>query len=1287
MSRRRIFLLFLPALLIVLLAAALAWLLRSESGANWIWQRLAAAVPGQLQARQLTGDLRSGLTFTQVSYRDAELLVAADTVALRFDLDLWPPAVSVPRLRVGALTLQTAAAAADAAATPVSAWLPRLALPVPVEFTDVKVGRVTWSRAAAEPFLDVRGLALSGSWHRDLVLRDVGLEHDGSRWQADLRFGFEPPYRLELTAAGSTGIPGLADGDAPDKAHRFALRVEGSGDLQQSRWNLRVEEPEVVLTGDLRQLLTTPGWDLQLTSPSLSWPPVAAEPVLTLHDLSVSSYGTLADYGLEAEARIDGPGLPAAAARVAGAGDRAGLDLELLDLEGDALAADGSGRVDWAPAPGLRIDAAVSRFDPGPWLTAWNGAEPASGRLRLAWSGELLEFEIAGARAPGTLEALEATGSLDAAAGTVSADLAWQGLTWPPGATEPAVTSRAGRAALGGSLDAWTVRGELEVAGPDVPEGRLQVEGTGSREAMSLRIPRGEVLGGGLAGTLDVSWSPAVSWAATARLENVATAPLAPSFPGRLSGEVAVSGRPDPRELRIDIRQLTGTVRARPVRAQGRLELESGRLVARGLRIASGDSEVTADGHLDGPDGLAVTARIDSLSDLADGAAGSFAGRATVSLDPSRPVLRLDGEGRDLAWGETVIGRLTVSTEADGGERIRLELSDVELDGRRIESASVTSAGDRPLEQLQADVQFGEGSASLRAVGGLHDWRAPLQGGWRGRLEALRLDEPALGHVELQQPAELSLDAGGLTFAETCFDDSREGRLCVAAAWRPGHQRNVQASLDGVSPNLALSLLGSDLAFSQRLSGVAEWRQLQGGEPTARVSLDISPGEIGVRGEDEPILVTAAGFLGFEIAEGRLYSGNLDIPLAGALGIDTDFSVPDLSRGLESAVQGRLRIELESVEPLLRLLPGVEGSSGPLSADLRFSGTLANPQWTGHIAVVRGRIAHFASGLLLQDISLAGAVYQYDQTELSGTFRAGDGHGTIRTVLSFGDLLRPELLLEVKGEDLTLVNVPDLMLRADPDVRFTWREGVLTLGGRVLVRSARLSPRYLPTAAVGESPDVVIVAGVDPLAVEQDVEPVQRKIRGELEVELGNDVQLLLDEAKARFTGTALFRWDDALVPMASGSFRVSGEIHAYGQLLEVTEGRINFSNRPADNPFLNIRAEREIYGSTQVRRAGVQVTGTLREPVLEPYTTPMTTRERALTMLVTGSDFSSEQGTGSVEVGMYVAPKLYISYGIGLFDEQNVISARYDLGKGFGIKTTSGQRESGADISYTIER
>ena len=137
---------------------------------------------------------------------------------------------------------------------------------------------------------------------------------------------------------------------------------------------------------------------------------------------------------------------------------------------------------------------------------------------------------------------------------------------------------------------------------------------------------------------------------------------------------------------------------------------------------------------------------------------------------------------------------------------------------------------------------------------------------------------------------------------------------------------------------------------------------------------------------------------------------------------------------------------------------------------------------------------------------------------------------------------------------------------------------------------------------------------------------------------------------------------------------------------MTIREGRVSFPSVPADNPHLNIKAEREIFGNTQIKRAGVLVSGTLKRPSLDAYTDPMTSSERALAMLITGSDFDYEQGVGAVEVGMYIAPKLFVSYGIGLFDDSNVISARYDLGRGFGVKATSGQRETGVDISYTID-
>ena len=103
------------------------------------------------------------------------------------------------------------------------------------------------------------------------------------------------------------------------------------------------------------------------------------------------------------------------------------------------------------------------------------------------------------------------------------------------------------------------------------------------------------------------------------------------------------------------------------------------------------------------------------------------------------------------------------------------------------------------------------------------------------------------------------------------------------------------------------------------------------------------------------------------------------------------------------------------------------------------------------------------------------------------------------------------------------------------------------------------------------------------------------------------------------------------------------------------------------------------------MRRAGVLVSGRASRPTVEAYTTPITTEERALTLLVTGSEFDYEKGIGAFDFGTYIAPRVFASYGIGLFDQENVIRVRYDLTEGFGITLTSGARDEGVDLTYRM--
>jgi translocation and assembly module TamB len=64
-------------------------------------------------------------------------------------------------------------------------------------------------------------------------------------------------------------------------------------------------------------------------------------------------------------------------------------------------------------------------------------------------------------------------------------------------------------------------------------------------------------------------------------------------------------------------------------------------------------------------------------------------------------------------------------------------------------------------------------------------------------------------------------------------------------------------------------------------------------------------------------------------------------------------------------------------------------------------------------------------------------------------------------------------------------------------------------------------------------------------------------------------------------------------------------------------------------------------------------------------------------------SDLTNET---SLVLGRYLSPRLYVSYGIALTEQLNVLKLRYSLGDRWTIKTEVGQAR-GADLVYTIQK
>lgn len=885
----------------------------------------------------------------------------------------------------------------------------------------------------------------------------------------------------------------------------------------------------------------------------------------------------------------------------------------------------------------------------------------------------------------GTQSTASLSADVDLESGRISGDVDWKNAQWPPADPDPQVASRRGRLNVSGSLDDWAADGSVQLSVPGVPPGQFTIRGGGDRDHAAVQIVDGAVLGGTLAGRAEYSWRPAHRWSASLDLGKVKTDALLPDWPATLSGHVDISGRQQPFAIAATLRNIHGEFRQQRMRANGAVDYRDGIVSADGLSVIHGDSTLELDGSPRGADGLRFSAYINDLGDYVDEAYGAIEASGALSSRPEAPYLEVRGSSRELGFRDTAIVDLRVE-DRDRGDN----LMDVELTASEARIGGFTASELRMAVVAAQDAQRAEvalttnGLAAVLGISGrFDDWRAPTR--WSGQLRRLDLEHAEFS-AALADPAPVRLTRRSAEVQALCLAADSGISLCTNGAWSDTMGIDLSATLASVPADLVNAFVDTGLEFDQLLSGELDWRRTKQGKSSGRVDIAMSGGVVSGRARPDRTLETGDATLRFRLDSNNLHSGVLDLPLPGLGQASARFDVRDVAGEGTTAIRGNVDIDVADIAFAETLVPVLDDVSGRLAADLQIAGSITDPLVTGHVALADGSISYLPIGLRLTELTLDSELEGRGAIEMSGSFVAGEGRGNIRTRANGRRSARRGLEVELQGSNLTLIDVPDLRAVADADLAIGFDGRALQLDGRVEVPHARIRPRNLGINRISESSDVVIVRGELPEDPTAGTGNADLLINGSVEVALGNDVVVDIDVAETFVTGNTVFSWNGPLMPMANGRYIVKGEILAYGQKLEISEGAVRFPDVPANDPYLRIRAEREIFGNTQVRRAGVLVAGTVSRPTVEAYTTPMTTEERALTLLVTGSEFDYEKGVGAFDFGTYIAPRVYASYGIGLFDQENVIRVRYDLTEGFGVTLTSGQRDEGVDLTYRFE-
>ncbi|HET9033588.1 MAG TPA: translocation/assembly module TamB domain-containing protein [Dokdonella sp.] len=1264
--------------LVILLGGLLVWVFNSRSGADFVLARVQSALDQKLLVNHISGGLSGPLVLDGVRYLDPE--AGVDAQIKHLSVDLGALALLAGRVELNDVVvddvdvqLTTVAPSSDDDSTF------SLNPPINIVINGLVLQRASIRKDGESIFVADR-LDLKGGWtHDGLRVRKLVLR--------------SPDGHVDLN--GTLGIVGGYSGSGETN---FTWRVgetdlagvlKSRSDGKQTRIDLNLTKPTPASAVVTIEQTAKAAWNLQLDVPTFA--AKAISPDSTLGQLAVHLNGT----GDHAKGEISGS-MTIEKHAVAIDPLRYALKDGVITIESMHLTSPEStgtldllGSVDTTVSP-PRADLLASWQDVT--LPADLVGQPLATHGELSIDGNVEAFAAKGTLALGPPDALadididingtteaitlntvrlkQAKGGLDAS-GTISLQPT---LGWNIKATASQLDPGAFFAGWPGAIDfVLDTAGTQTAKGPNATLVLAQVGGSlhgrplgGSAD---LRMKPGYVVDGNLELTsgnsrVRVEGNGGSQTDARIRFETASLADWLPDAGGKANGNIHVSGEWP--KLDID-----GDITGNDIAWQG-ARIDSMELVAKITNLAKPAGALT----LKAENLSRGDTRFDTLLIEGDGNAASHQLNLVAKGTPASIELSMAGASKGGNWD----GRMTSLLVDPAGRN----LPNLELD----QAAQMSWNGSR--FDLAEACLISKPSTRERST--------------QGQLKPpVKAEQVAAESVKPRQPEV-------------------PARLCI------GGSSDTDGSLAGKYQieHLPLRLVGrlgapdSPLLLRGEVKGSGDISRKRNGPISGNARLVSDKGELFyIDGGNKPLLSYSGFTINADLNDSSTtatlraeldHDGRLEGNIALAPGQD----------GIQT-INGEIKADLNSLAFLELLSSEVSNPRGKLSAHYAIAGTLDEPRLDGALTLDGFATEIPAMGLKLQSGNLSLRAVDAQRYVLEGSIQSGKGN---LTVSGEGGLDSKEpMKFSIKGEDFLAADIPAARLVVSPDLSVERREDGIFVTGKLDIPSANVDLSKLPGGgASAVSPDVVIVDADQP-------EPGQSiPVTATVAVSLGDKVKLAGFGFDGSLSGTLVVSERPGRVTTGSGTLNAGGNYKAYGQDLKIETGRILFASSPIDNPGIDIRATRKI--RTGNITAGLLVRGTAQVPVLTVFSDPTMEQSEALSYLVTGKPLSSlKSGEGDMlgtaaralgtaggdllaksigskmgvddigvadndalggaafTVGKYLSPKLYLSYGVGVFDPGEVVTLRYLFSHRWNFEAQNATTGSRAGFNYRFEK
>lgn len=569
---------------------------------------------------------------------------------------------------------------------------------------------------------------------------------------------------------------------------------------------------------------------------------------------------------------------------------------------------------------------------------------------------------------------------------------------------------------------------------------------------------------------------------------------------------------------------------------------------------------------------------------------------------------------------------------------------------------------------------------------------------------------------DISIPVNLTLAPSQFEIAAHCWSSSHQSQICLDQDTQLGVSSDLGISLSLSALDISPYLMPDSYSLTGQLEGGAKasWSE----QAPLRLTANLNADQILVNYNnlvDGDIQQTALEHLKLNLdLSPELSSAQLDVATSEQGGIWLDAQI---DHNNQQSLSGQLQIHNYQLGRFSNLFPELDTMAGEVSGRLTLAGNLETPQLDGWTQIRGGSLVLLSNPTPIEAFQLD-ARFEGTQAYLSSDFKLGGGQAQVQGSADW----QQELMMDatLKGQRLKVLVPPQSKVELSPDLTFSYTRNAPKLKGTIYVPKGELKLSQLSDEAIALSDDVVFV---------DDFETAEAKKKTQLEtnvqLKLGPKVKLEAFGLSGRLEGS-MDLMQEAGTPLQIFGYTSFHDaiFAAYGQRLNIQEKSSLHFNGDPELANLDVRATRFIKSDNVT--AGLHLTGNMKKPKITFFSDPAMEQQEVLSYIIRGKGFREEgldnsmstaalvgvtalsnlgigkpleklpgissvsldtEGEGDetqVTISGYLGERLFLKYGIGVYEPINEVTVRLYLMNQLWLESVTGLEKS-LDLYYSF--